>query len=143
MCNVLGANFNVEGDFKSYFLQPITKFPVFIFFDACHMVKLIRNCFGTFKILTDGNEETIQWTFLEKIAKLQEDTGMHAATKLRKKHLQWVNEKMKVAEALDFLNKDLAMADFKHSEATAYFCRTVNNLFDVFNSRNRMSTKTL
>ncbi|CAH1959590.1 unnamed protein product [Acanthoscelides obtectus] len=66
-----------------------------------------------------------------------------------KKNLQWVNEKMKVklavqtlsksvAEALDFLNKDLAIADFKDSEATSYFCRTVNNLFDVFNSRNRI-----
>ncbi|CAH1962161.1 unnamed protein product [Acanthoscelides obtectus] len=66
---------------------------------------------------------------------------MNVATKLRKKHLQWVNEKMSVAEALDFLNKDLAMADFKDSESTAYFGRTVNNLFDVFNSRNRMSKK--
>ncbi|CAH1981442.1 unnamed protein product [Acanthoscelides obtectus] len=29
MCKVLGANFNVEGDFKSYFLHPITKDYIF------------------------------------------------------------------------------------------------------------------
>lgn len=152
MCNVLGANLNYGKDFKTYFLHPVTKQPVYIFFDACHMVKLIRNCFGSFKILTDKSGHQIEWNYLEKLGKLQEDSGLHAATKLRKKHLEWVNEKMKVslavqtlsksvAEALDFLNKDLNMTDFQGSEATAYFCRLINNLFDVFNSRNRMTKK--
>ncbi|CAH2007653.1 unnamed protein product [Acanthoscelides obtectus] len=86
------------------------------------------------------------------VKKLSQPSTGFLVIRKNKKNLQWVNEKMKVklavqtlsksvAEALDFLNKDLAIADFKDSEATAYFCRTVNNLFDVFNSRNRMSKK--
>lgn len=42
-----------------------------------------------------------------------------------------------VANALTFLNKECKMPQFKESEATAYFCLIMNNIFDLLNSRNK------
>ena len=48
-CKNLGANFNAndEKNFKPYFDHPVTKKPVYVFFDACHMLKLVRNYFAS------------------------------------------------------------------------------------------------
>lgn len=46
MCTDLGANFHYGPKFKPYFLNPITKEECFVFFDFCHMIKLIRNTLG-------------------------------------------------------------------------------------------------
>nr|CAI5836350.1 unnamed protein product [Callosobruchus analis] len=46
-----------------------------------------------------------------------------------------------VVDALDFLNKDIHNQDFANSEATAEFCRVMNNTFDKFNSRNVLTEK--
>lgn len=47
-CEVLGANFNYreKSDFKPYFEHPNTLRPVYVFFDPCHMLKLVRNYFA-------------------------------------------------------------------------------------------------
>ncbi|VEN64055.1 unnamed protein product [Callosobruchus maculatus] len=151
MCRVLGADFKDTENLKTYFLHPVTENKVFIFLDMCHMFKLIRNCLGSSKIM-ENNSGIIDWQYMEKLCDLQEREGLHAATKLKRRHLLWMKEKMRVslavqtlsksvADALDFLNKDIRHKDFANSEATAEFCRIMNNTFDIFNSRNVLTKK--
>lgn len=146
-CNKLGANLNNITKLQTHFPHPITHENVYIFLDICHMFNLIRNCFGTFKKFKTNEMAIIDWTFIEKLCNKQESDGLHAATRLRRRHLLWAKEKMKVslavqtlsksvADALDFLNKDVQDEQFSNSEGTAKFCRLLNNVFDIFNSRN-------
>lgn len=56
MCNKLGANLSIN-NLKNWFDHPVTKENVFIFLDACHMLKLMRNLIGeTQEIFMDGYE---------------------------------------------------------------------------------------
>lgn len=47
-CEALGANLNYRNkeSFKPYFEHPANSEPVYIFYDPCHCVKLVRNYFG-------------------------------------------------------------------------------------------------
>lgn len=40
-----------------------------------------------------------------------------------------------MADAIEFCEKELNIPDFRESSTTAHFLRTINNLFDIFNSR--------
>nr|CAH7724979.1 unnamed protein product [Callosobruchus chinensis] len=152
MAEHLGANLNLD-TLQASFAHPVDNHKVFLFFDACHMLKLVRNCLATYKTLTTKNNETIDWQYFEKLVAVQNKEGLTAATKLRKRHIQWENEKMKVslaaqtfsrsvADALRFLEKDLALNfnEFQGAEATANFSVIINNIFDIFNSKSRYST---
>lgn len=130
-----------------FFLHPVTNEQIYIFIDAVHMIKLIRNCLGNKKILYNHEGEAIRWSYLEQLVALQEDEGLHAATKIRRRHLQWQKEKMKVkfatqtfsksvAGALSFCREDLQLLKFAGSCATSRFCIEINNMFDLLNSRN-------
>lgn len=43
---------------RHFFHHPSTNEAVYVIFDACHILKLMRNCFGDWKIFQDseGNE---------------------------------------------------------------------------------------
>ena len=41
-----------------------------------------------------------------------------------------------IADALEFLEKDLYLSEFQGSESTVRFIRTIDSLFDILNSRN-------
>lgn len=150
MASSLGANFTNITNLKTHFSHPVTGNDVYIFLDPCHMVKLIRNAIGSQRYLVDGNNGQIDWNFLEKLVGIQYEQGLHLGTKLKNRHLQWAREKMKVkiatqtlsksvADALLYLGKDLKLPDFQCVEPTATFIKNFNDLFDVFNSRNRLT----
>jgi hypothetical protein len=65
---------------------------------------------------------------------IQEEEGLHAANKLRKAHLDWGRQKMKVslatqtlsrsvADAIKFCRERLLLPQFQGSEATEEFIR--------------------
>lgn len=147
MATSLGADFSNFQYLKSSFLHPITANEIFIFLDPCHMIKLVRNTFGTQKYLTDISNQTINWDYLVKLVNKQSFEGLHLATKIKLRHLNWVREKMKVKIATQTLSKSVADAllylgkesEFRNVEPTASFIQKFNDLFDVFNSRNRMA----
>jgi len=56
------------------------------------MVKLLRNCFGDWKIYI-MNGETIKWSYFKHLLNLQNESGLHTATKLRNHHLFYFKEK--------------------------------------------------
>ncbi|XP_018376732.1 PREDICTED: uncharacterized protein LOC108769970, partial [Trachymyrmex cornetzi] len=86
--------------------------------------------------------------FIKLLVELQETEGLHAATKIRRRQLNFYNEKMKVslaaqvlstsvANALTFCEQDLQLPPFAGSSATTNFCLQINNIFDLLNGRNR------
>nr|CAI5839609.1 unnamed protein product [Callosobruchus analis] len=81
------------------------------------MFKLFRNYFGKLKILTDPQGRLINWGFLDQLCKIQESEGIHLA------------------------NSSKSVADVADLEATSHFCRVINNIFGIFNSRNLITKK--
>jgi len=149
MCEKLGAHLNSFkiDEIVPYFVHPANKFKrIRIFYDACHMIKLIRNTLKTYD-LNDNENQTITWKYIEKLVFLQEEEKLHLATKVRNKHVHFKNEKMKVClavqvlsnsicDALMYLENDLKLPDFSTASATALFCKMFNDMFDVLNFRN-------
>lgn len=142
MCSMLNCHFdrtNVKADFTfdncKYFLLP----------DPVHMIKLIRNCFGEKKMFLNVDGESINFEFVEKLNDLQEKEGLHLGTKLRKQHVHFLKQKMKVrlatqllsrsvSEALYYCRDKLQLKEFSNCGPTAEFILLMNNAFDILNS---------
>jgi hypothetical protein len=144
---LLGASLTVEN------MRPVFKHPsrddwnVHIVFDAAHMLKLMRNTIADMGILTDKNDKQIRWRYVKDLYELQEKEGLRAGNKLKRRHIEWYQQKMKVslaaqtlsrsvANALDFVSIDLQLEKFSDVEATVKFIRIIDRLFDTLNSQN-------
>lgn len=114
---------------------------------------MIRNCLGDWKILYTTNGETIKWSYFKNLVNLQNESGLHSATKLRNRHIYYFREKMKVrlavqtfstsvANAILFCMNDLKLDNFQGADATIEFCLSINNIFDILNTRNFLSKGT-
>lgn len=145
MCHLLGANFAYgTPQFKPYFTA-VNGDPIYIFWDACHMLKLIRNTFGQWQVLSDGDNQKIEWKYLEYLVECKEKNMLNLTHKLTRKHMQWYRKKMKVSIATQTLSESTANSmefllksgheSLIGSEGTTKFCRYFNNIFDVFNAK--------
>lgn len=148
MIEHLNADINNRLSMKTWFEHPVTHNKLFIFLDACHMLKLVRNCLGTYRQLVNGRGEIIDWVFIERLVILQEDEGLAMGTKIRQRHLDWKDQVMKVnlasqtfsksvADALLCLEQDFNYPNFQGASATAEFITMMNDLFDILNSKNK------
>lgn len=147
MFEELGADFDVW-KMVAWFPHPSNpELRVFIMFDPCHMLKLIRNHFATANFLIDDTGRKIEYRFIQELFRLQEEEGLRLGNKLKKKHRMWYKMKMRVgvaaqllssstADSLDMLREDLKLPQFQGSEATSRFLRVFDTLFDLCNSRN-------
>lgn len=150
MCTSLGANFTYGENFKPWFFNPNTGEKVFVFWDAAHMIKLVRNTLGDKQVLQDSSGK-INWNYLKDLEKLQSTEGLHAATKLSKKHINYNDNRMNVKLAVQTLSEsvynalrfvqELHFPQFEGSVPTANFCFIFNNIFDILNCRYRFSKK--
>lgn len=158
-CNIkvgreLGANLDAS-TLKTSFPHPKTNEDVFILIDACHCLKLVRNILASKGSMFDGKKEIVDWNYIIKLERFQQDQGLMAGTKIRNRHIQWYNEKMKVKLAAQTLSKSVAHAlsclsndmqnkkireAFKGCDATVRFINIFNDLFDSLNSRNLLSS---
>ncbi|RVE40704.1 hypothetical protein evm_014645 [Chilo suppressalis] len=145
MAKELGCNLDTD-HLKTDFEHPVIKKPVYIFPDPCHMLKLVRNALETNNVFIDNSNREVNWNHLINLNNIQEREKLHLANKLRRNHVFFKNQKMKVrlasqlfsnsvADALDFCSQ-LSVPGFENVEGTVYCLRTVNNLFDTLNSRN-------
>ncbi|KAF2892267.1 hypothetical protein ILUMI_13908, partial [Ignelater luminosus] len=107
MCNELGTQYQFP-DLKPSF--QFNNMEVHTFWDACHMVKLVRNTLGDRKILYDPNGNPIEWKYIESIEKLQAREGLRAGTKLTARHINFQNEKMKVSLVVQTLSRSVSSA---------------------------------
>lgn len=110
MCEKLGADFSDPHNLKPQFDHPITNEPIFIYVDPCHMIKLIRNSLASKGEIIDMDNNKIKWAYISQLVEKQNLEGLHAATKLRMRHLQWYREKMKVRLAVQTLSKSVSDA---------------------------------
>ena len=147
MMKILGADFSDVRNLKPYFQHPISAKPVFLILDACHMLKLVRNYFGEKKLLKDSNNGIINYAFIERLYKLQSNEGIHAANKLKRHHIEWKQQKMKVklaaqtlsqsvADALLFCENKLKLKEFQGCGPTINLIQFIDKGFDLLNSRN-------
>lgn len=94
----------------------------------------------------DGDGNLIEWKYIDSLQKLQENEGLHLGNKLRKAHVQFFNQKMKVRLAVQLLSKSVAdsleycehilgLNEFKGCKGTVQFLRVMNDIFDFLNSR--------
>lgn len=120
--------------------------------DAAHMLKLVRKTLAANWFFTDMNGHTISWKYLILLVEKQDEKGLHLAIKIRRKHINFTNEKMKVrltaqtfsssiANALKTCEEDLKLIQFQGAIPTAEFCQIINNIFDLLNSRNLLTKK--
>lgn len=139
MARFLGCNFNIE-TLNTQFED------VVVFFDPAHMVKLIRNTFGEKIFFLDGDGNIIDFSFIQQLFILQETEGCHLANKLRKNHIFFFKQKMKVklaaqllsqsvADALKFCKYTLELKKFSKVDGTVKFIEIFNAAFDILNSR--------
>ena len=66
MCNLLEAKVSLHLN-EVFFPHPCTKEKVYIIFDGCHMLKLIRNALGSGKDMYDSNDRLISWSHLQSL----------------------------------------------------------------------------
>ena len=117
---------------------------VYVFFDNCHLLKLVRNSFSDMRNFV-YESTNISWKFIELLHAYQQVEGGRLGNKLSSKHLEWRRLKMKVSLAAQTLSTSVADAlqflieagyhDFRDCTATVTFIRTIDTLFDIFNSR--------
>lgn len=152
MARCLGADLSYHSSmFSTSFEHPTEPSKkVFVMLDACHMIKLIRNCLGSVSHLIDLEGSNVKWCYIEALEALQRKEGLHLGNKLTRVHLLWEKQKMKVrlavqtlsssvADALDFCESTLKLPQFRGAHATAKFIRIFDRLFDLLNSRNPLA----
>lgn len=144
MLKKLGCSLEPQA-MKTTFPHPSAGSEVAVFLDACHMLKLVRNTFENKKRFLDYQGNNIEWSYLIKLNNMQKAQGLHLGNKLKDKHLDFQNQKMKVKLASQLFSNSVADAlqiceksdiTFKNAAATISFIRLINNVFDILNSRN-------
>ncbi|KMQ86551.1 thap domain-containing protein 9 [Lasius niger] len=124
MVQELGAKITTPNNLQTYFQHPVTQKPITVMLDACHMLKLVRNTLAAKGCFTDINGKLINWNYLILLVNKQEEEGFHLAVKIRRRHIDFKNEKMKVklaaqifsssvANALKCCEEDLKLAEFQ------------------------------
>ena len=140
----LGCDFSDPTNIKSHFTNPVTQENVFFCFDACHLMKNIRNCLGDHRTILWGEQE-INWQYICELNHIQQKDNLVLANKLRGKHINFGQNKMNVqlacqtlsssvASAIDFLREDLHLPQFADSQATTHFIQIFDRIFDFCNS---------
>ena len=148
MFNQLGARLHDKTPKVSLNVKNIMDIPVFVTLDACHLIKLVRNSIGDYISFVNADEEEINWTYIVKLCELQNENGLHLASKLRNQHIDFSSDKMKTKLAVQTLSKSTANAlslcenvlkkpEFKGAKATSEFCQIFNDVFDILNSKSK------
>ena len=125
---------------------------VYVILDICHMLKLARNAFADIKVFCTPSGEKISWEYVLALHRTQQKDVLNLANKLKSKHVQWQNHKMKVSVAAQTLShsvsaaitflRNLQVPEFKDSKATSDFILLMNNLFDILNSKSKFGKYT-
>jgi hypothetical protein len=146
MAQELGASFKDPFNIVSSFPNPADETRrINVIFDACHMVKLVRNCLGEKGEIYDDNGDAIYWRYIDELCKLQTEEGLRLANRLAKRHIDWRKHKMRVrvavqtfsnsvADAIEYCMNTLQLPNFQGAGPTIRFVRMIDRLFDVLNS---------
>lgn len=104
-CKVGGDDFDGKIETEEKFPSTVRFVP-----DACHLLKLARNCLATYKVLKNENDEEINFKYLDKLHKLQKELNLKFANKIMENHIKYGNNTMKVKFAAQLLSSSVADA---------------------------------
>ena len=86
-------------------------------------------------------EKKISWEYVLALYRTQQKDVLNLTNKLKSKHVEWLNHKMKVSVAAQTLShsvstvitflRNLQVPEFKESKATSEFILLMNNIFDI------------
>ena len=135
---------NLDGSFD-HPSKPNAK--VYVILDICHMLKLARNAFAHLSTFCTPSGDRISWEYVLALHHTQQEDILHLDNKLKAKHVEWQNHKMKVniaaqtlshsvSAAITFL-RNLKLPQFKDSKATSDFILLMNDMFDILNSKSK------
>lgn len=134
----------VDGDFKSYFINPNNSEQINIILDPSHAIKLVRNTLGNSKIIYENDDE-INWQYLVELVNYSSQKNIGLTHKMTKRHLQFQDRIMHVRTAIETLSnstadslqflKDKGIEKFSGAGPLIKFIRIFDKLWDVFNSR--------
>ena len=108
MATILGCNMAIE-TLRPYFCIPGREDRVYLVFDACHMVKLVRNLLQAFQTIKSP-DGVVMWDYIKDLNNTQEDLGLRFANKLSRRHTEFHQQKMKVSLAVQTLSNSVAAA---------------------------------
>lgn len=114
-------------------------------FDPPHLIKLVRNAFGSWQNLVDGEGNLICWQHIVNLYEYQKKCGFSLANKITKQHVNFEKNKMKVKYAAQLVSNSVANSlltmcqlkydGFDNVEGTVKYLRTFDRIFDIMNSR--------
>ena len=103
MVRHLGASLNPD-DIKPYLtLKNVDGSLIYVILDPPHVLKLTRNTLGDYKVLIDGEGGRVEWRYIEDLHKLQTESQIHLANKIRKPHIEFRKNPMNVRKGFIIL----------------------------------------
>lgn len=118
-----------------------------VIFDACHMLKLLRNTLHAYKAILIPSKGVARFQHFRLLQITQEDEGLRAGNRLTARHVEFQRQKMKVKLAAQLfsssvakglnLARTLGLQGFADSEGTEHLCMVIDRLFDIFNTKSR------
>lgn len=138
---LLGASLK-STNLQPSFRNPVNDTKINIMFDACHMLKLVRNYIDGGDI-EDGQGRLVKWTHFKQLeqCRVKDDFVTH---KINKTHIEFQNKIMKVSLAAELLSKSVARSmeylmtiafpGFEECAPTIEFVDKINDLFDILNT---------
>ena len=89
---------------KTSFRHPTTGKEIYMMFDACHMLKLIRNMLYKYATIKSP-DGLVSWKYIALLHKYQEEDGLRLANRLSGSHVSFENCKMRVSTAAQTLSR--------------------------------------
>lgn len=142
LCELLGASFDVHNPIP-YIIDPLSENKIYLLFDPCHMLKLLRNALGDLNYIRDTARGKIKWVYFERLERIRTKDNF-ITHRLTKRHLQYFRNRMNVRLASTTFSQSVASSmrylsskfkSFERSDATVYFIEMINKLFDSMNSK--------
>lgn len=90
MARNMGASFIKN---KPFITNPHSDDKIYIFPDACHMLKLVRNRLALNNELYDVNNDCIEWRYVTELESYQRENKVNLGNKINKTHVQWEKKK--------------------------------------------------
>ena len=104
MCRLLGCQVDPgRPGFKTYFEDESTGSKTHILFDACHMLKLVRNMLEAYSEVMSPTG-MVKWRFIPELNEIQENVGLRLGNRLKKEHVNFFSQKMKVGDSIEIPN---------------------------------------
>ena len=145
LAKILGGSLKPDDIISSFPHPKKPHLQIYMFFDTCHLIKLVRTAFHDLGKIVLPRQGEAQWAHVEELHNTQQTKGLCAANKLTNAHVHYKHQKMIVKLATQVLSRSVALgitfmrqlniAAFADSVGIEFFISLFDEPFDTFNSR--------